>query len=170
MQSYEEISEKICQSRCDITRPMGLLTKAANPCFCTILTSTYFFFILELLALKTNGDQAVLDPEPSLLDSNFVEPSKLQLLFRPSGKYAASTHFTHIRVLFNFYILLISSSTNTTDTSNGGLSPFAHKLKRLQTSADRASLIKLMILWISWMLSHSTLSSLATNTFWTVWH
>jgi len=58
----------------------------------------------------------VLDPEPSLLDSNFVEPSKLQLLFCPSGKYAASTHFIHIRavqllhtpdLIFNQYHLYI---------------------------------------------------------------
>jgi hypothetical protein len=49
---------------------------------------------------------AVLDPGPSLLDSNLVEPANLQLLFRPSGKYAASTHFIHIRVQFNFSQLL----------------------------------------------------------------
>ena len=46
------------------------------------------------------------DPAPTLLDSNFVEPPNLQLLFRPSGKYAASTHFIHIRVPFNFSQLL----------------------------------------------------------------
>ncbi len=33
---------------------------------------------------------AVPDPEPRLLDANKAEPAKLQLLFRPSGKYAAS--------------------------------------------------------------------------------
>jgi hypothetical protein len=49
-----------------------------------------------------NGANAVPDPAPSLLDSNFVDPTNLQLLFRPSRKYAASTHFIHIRVPFNF--------------------------------------------------------------------
>jgi len=44
----------------------------------------------------------VLEPEPKLLDSNLVEPSKLQLLFRPSRKYTESTHFIHIQVPFNF--------------------------------------------------------------------
>jgi hypothetical protein len=53
-----------------------------------------------------NGANAVLDPECSLLDSNFVEPTNLQLLFRPSRKYVASTHFIHIRVPFNFSQLL----------------------------------------------------------------
>jgi hypothetical protein len=105
MQSYEEICEKVSKGRSDKTHPRGFLTKAATPCFCTILTSSYFF-ILELLALKMNEAHAVPDLELSLLDSNFIEPSKLQLLFRPSGKYAASTHFIHIRVPFNFSQLL----------------------------------------------------------------
>jgi hypothetical protein len=49
-----------------------------------------------------NHVEAVPDPAPALLDSNFVEPQNLQLLFRPSGQYAASTHLIHIRVPFNF--------------------------------------------------------------------
>jgi len=53
-----------------------------------------------------NGAMAVPDPEPKLLDTNAAEPAKLQLLFRPSGKYAASTHFIHVRVPFNFSKLL----------------------------------------------------------------
>jgi len=65
---------------------------------------------MELLVLKMNGAQAVLDPdpEPKLLDSNFIEMSKLQLLFRASGKYAASTHFIHISVPFNFSQLTLT--------------------------------------------------------------
>jgi hypothetical protein len=31
---------------------------------------------MDILALKIDGEQAVPDPEPKLLDSNFVEPSK----------------------------------------------------------------------------------------------
>jgi len=85
---------------------MSFLTKAATPCFLTFITSYYFFFILELLALKMNGAMAVPDPEPRLLDANAATPQKLQLLFRPSGKYAASTHFIHVRVPFNFSKLL----------------------------------------------------------------
>ena len=53
-----------------------------------------------------NGVMAVPDPEPRLLDANTATPQKLQLLFRPSGKYAASTHFIHVRVPFNFSKLL----------------------------------------------------------------
>jgi hypothetical protein len=49
-----------------------------------------------------NQVEAVPDPAPTLLDSNFVEPQNLQLLFRPSGQYAASTHLVHIRIPFNF--------------------------------------------------------------------
>ncbi len=63
---------------------------------------------MDILALKIDGAQAVPDLEPELLDSNFVEPSKLQLLFRPSGKYTASTHYIHIRVPFNFTKLMLT--------------------------------------------------------------
>jgi hypothetical protein len=61
---------------------------------------------MELLALKMNGAMAVPDLEPRLLDTNAAEPTKLQLLFRPSRKYASSTHFIHVRVPFNFSKLL----------------------------------------------------------------
>jgi hypothetical protein len=43
-----------------------------------------------------NQVEAVPDPAPTLLDSNFVEPQNLQLLFCPSGQYTASTHLIHI--------------------------------------------------------------------------
>jgi hypothetical protein len=106
MQSYGEIHVKISQGCRDKPCSGSFLAKAATPCFHTVLTSSYFFFILELLALKMNGAHTVQDPEQSLLDSNFVKPNKLQLLFCPSRKYAASTHFIHIRVPFNFSQLL----------------------------------------------------------------
>jgi len=102
MQTNEEIREKIRQSNRDKAHPRGFLSKAASPCFRTCLSTAFFFFFLDILALKIDKVNAVPDPEPKLLDSNFVEPSKLQLLFRPSGKYAASTHYIHIRVPFNF--------------------------------------------------------------------
>jgi hypothetical protein len=53
-----------------------------------------------------NGAMAVPDPELRLLDANMATPAKLQLLFCPSRKYAASTHFIHVRVPFNFSKLL----------------------------------------------------------------
>jgi uncharacterized coiled-coil protein SlyX len=53
-----------------------------------------------------NGAMAVLDPETRLLNANVATPAKLQLLFRPSRKYAASMHFIHVRVPFNFSKLL----------------------------------------------------------------
>ncbi len=89
MQSNAEIGEKIRKGRCNKAGPRSFFTKAATPCFCTFIASYYVFFILELLALKMNGVMAVSDPEPRLLDANTAEPAKLQLLFRPFGKYAA---------------------------------------------------------------------------------
>jgi len=110
MQTDEEIRQKIRESNGNKVAARSFLTKAATPCFHTCLSSSFIFFFLDILALKIVGAQAVLDPEPKLLDSNFVEPSKLQLLFRPSGKYAASTHFIHIRVPFNFSQLTLTPS------------------------------------------------------------
>jgi hypothetical protein len=106
MQIDAQICEKISQSHGNKTRSGGFFSKACQPCYCTFIASYYFFFILEILALTMNGPYAVPDLEPTLLDSNFVEPAKLQLLFRPSGKYAASTHFIHIHIPFNFSQLL----------------------------------------------------------------
>jgi hypothetical protein len=58
---------------------------------------------MEILALKMNRAYAVQDPELTLLDSNFTELNKIQLLFRPSGKYKASTHFIHVRIPFKLF-------------------------------------------------------------------
>ena len=102
MQTNEEVRTKIRESHCYKTGTRGFLSKATTPCFRTCISAAFFFFFLDILALKIDRADAVPDPEPKLLDSNFVEPSKLQLLFRPSGKYAASTHYIHIRVPFNF--------------------------------------------------------------------
>lgn len=106
MQSSQEIGAKICQGRRNKACTRGFLSKAATPLFRTFISSSFIFFIMELLVLKINEAQAVPDLEQSLLDSNFIEPAKLQLLFRPSRKYAPSTHFIHIRVPFNFSQLL----------------------------------------------------------------
>jgi len=108
MQIHEEIHAKIGKSHCYKARSWGFFTKAANLCFCTFVSTSFIFFFLEHLALKMNGAHAVTDPELTLLDSNFIEPDKLQLLFRPSGKYTASTHFIHVRVPFSFLQLLLT--------------------------------------------------------------
>jgi hypothetical protein len=106
MQKIVQISAQICQSHCNKTSARGFFSKAYTPCYCTFIASYYFYFIQELLVLKIDVTNAVLDPASSLLDSNFVQPANLQLLFRPSRKYVASTHFIHIRVPFNFSQLL----------------------------------------------------------------
>jgi hypothetical protein len=106
MQNDVQIRAQLCQSNHNKTGARGFFSKAYPPCYCTFVASYYFFFILELLVLKINPPNAVPDPAPTLLDSNFVEPTNLQLLFRSYGKYAASTHFIHIQVPFNFSQLL----------------------------------------------------------------
>jgi hypothetical protein len=108
MQTDEEIHEKIRKSNRDKTCSRSFFTQAATPCFRTCLSAAFIFFFMDILALKIDGAQAVPDSEPKLLDSNIIEPSKLQLLFRPSGKYVASTHYIHIRVPFNFSKLMLT--------------------------------------------------------------
>jgi hypothetical protein len=81
MQNNVQICAQICKSHSNKTGARGFFTKACSPCYRTFIASYYVFFILEILALKMNGASAVPDPELSLLDSNFVEPSNLQLLF-----------------------------------------------------------------------------------------
>jgi hypothetical protein len=98
--------KKICQSHSNKTCSGCFLSKAFQPCYGTFITSYYCIFILEILALKMNMANSVPNPELTLLDLNFVEPNKLQLLFRPSGKYVASTHFIHVHIPFNFSQLL----------------------------------------------------------------
>jgi hypothetical protein len=61
---------------------------------------------MEILALKMNEVRAMPDPELTLQDSKYFQPEKLHLHFRPSGKYAASTYYNHVRVPFNFTELL----------------------------------------------------------------
>jgi hypothetical protein len=106
MQNDAQIRAQLCQSNRNKTGTRGFFSTAYTPCYCTFIASYYFSFILELLVLKINLANAVPDPAPTLLDSNFVEPTNLQLLFWPSGKYEASTHFIHIWVPFNFSQLL----------------------------------------------------------------
>jgi len=141
MQTNEEICEKIREGHRNKAGPRSFFTKAATPCFRTCLSAAFIFFFLDILALKIDGAQAVPDPEPKLLDSNFVEPSKLQLLFRPSGKYAASTHYIHIRVPFNFTKLTLTPAEifeNITDTLKCGPNLSERKLRKWPKSAVHA--------------------------------
>ncbi len=89
MQVDAQICQKICQGRGNKTGTRRIFTKAFNLYYCTFITTYYFYFVLEILVLKMNQVEAVPDPAPTLLDSNFVEPQNLQLLFRPSEQYAA---------------------------------------------------------------------------------
>jgi hypothetical protein len=103
MQINAEICQKIGQSSHNKTCSGGFLTKAYTPCFCTIISTSFHFLLLDFLALKIEPVGAFPDPTPKLQDSKCINPAKCQMHFRPSGKYAASTHF---RIPFNFTHLL----------------------------------------------------------------
>jgi hypothetical protein len=81
MQNDAQICGQIRQSHRNQTGFRGFFSKVNTPCYRTFIASYYFFFILELLVLKIEVTNAVPDPAPTLLDSNFVEPANLQLLF-----------------------------------------------------------------------------------------
>ena len=83
-----------------------------------------------------NQVEAVPDPALTLLDSNFVEPQNLQLLFRPSGQYAASTHLVHVRIPFNFSQVLATPMTSSWSTENmwrNGRNPIGLNLSKSQS-------------------------------------
>jgi hypothetical protein len=61
--------------------PGAFSPEAFNLYYLTFITTYYFYFVLEILVLKMNQVEAVPDPALTLLDSNFVEPQNLQLLF-----------------------------------------------------------------------------------------
>jgi hypothetical protein len=81
MQINAQIRQKIRQSRGNKTGTRRIFSKAFNLYYRTFITTYYFYFVLEILVLKMNQVEAVPDPAPTLLDSNFVEPQNLQLLF-----------------------------------------------------------------------------------------
>ncbi len=74
MQVDAQIREKIRQGRSHKAGAGHLFPKAFNLYYCTFITTYYFYFVLEILVLKMNQVEAVPDPAPTLLDSNFVEP------------------------------------------------------------------------------------------------
>jgi hypothetical protein len=145
MQNYEEIHEKIPQSCCDKTCSGGFFSEACKPCYHNFISPYSVFFILEILALKMNRAQAVPDLEPSLLNSNSIEPNKLQIMFRPSRKYTASTHVIHVPSTLtshNFWLHQTRSFISTTTTSNSGQNHSEPKMNKLLKSADPSSLTK----------------------------
>jgi hypothetical protein len=81
MQNDAQIRAQLCQSNHNKTGARSFVSKAYTLCYRTFVASYYVFFIMDFLVLKIDVTNAVPDPAPSLLDSNFVEPANLQLLF-----------------------------------------------------------------------------------------
>ncbi len=74
------------------------------------ITSAFIFFIIDSVVLKMSHASAVPNPDPTRLDSKFIEPSKQQLHFHPSGQQATSMNYVHIWVPFNFSQMIDFSS------------------------------------------------------------
>jgi hypothetical protein len=58
MQIDAQIRAQICQSNRNKTGTRGFFSKAYTPCYSTFIASYYFFFFLEILALKINTVEA----------------------------------------------------------------------------------------------------------------
>jgi len=63
----------------------------------------FLFLTAFVLQMQYSGAET---KQPILIDSEFTQLEKLQLCFRPLGKYAATTFTSHIRVPFNYSNLL----------------------------------------------------------------
>jgi len=61
------------------------------------------FLAAFVLQMQHSGAET---KQPILIDTAFTQPDKLQLRFRPMGRYAASTFTSHIRIPFNYSSLI----------------------------------------------------------------
>jgi hypothetical protein len=61
------------------------------------------FLAAFVLQMQHSGAET---KQPILIDTAFTQPEKLQLRFRPMGRYAASTFTSHIRIPFNYSSLV----------------------------------------------------------------
>ncbi len=67
-------------------------------------TGPYIRFLAAfVLQMQHSGAET---KQPILIDTAFTQPQKLQLRFRPLGRYAASTFTSHIRIPFNYSSLM----------------------------------------------------------------
>jgi len=68
------------------------------------------FLAAFVLQMQHSGAET---KQPILIDTEFTQPDKLQLRFRPLGKYAATTFTSHIRVPFSYSGLMNLESKMT---------------------------------------------------------
>jgi hypothetical protein len=68
------------------------------------ITAVNLFFIVAFTIPMQFSEAET--KQPILIDSAFSQPTRLQLRFRPMGKYAASTFTSHIRIPFNYSSLI----------------------------------------------------------------
>jgi hypothetical protein len=81
------------------------ITKLHQGLFCQSIHPLLLHFNLHVLYLLPHGTSGPQN-KPSWIQHQNCKTTKLQLHFRFSRKYAASTHYIHIRMLFNFKKLL----------------------------------------------------------------
>jgi hypothetical protein len=92
------------QGRHHQTRTGQFFTKAREPIDFKIIAVNILF--LAAFFIQMQFSDAETTKPPILIDSEFTQPQKLQLRFRPMGKYAASTFTSHIRIPFNYSTLI----------------------------------------------------------------
>lgn len=70
---------------------------------CSATAINTLFILAFFVQMQYSGADT---KQPILIDSTFSQPPRLQLRFRPMGKYAASTYTSHIRIPFNYSSLM----------------------------------------------------------------
>jgi hypothetical protein len=61
--------------------------------------------------LKMSQGQQLLDPDPELINAKSLDFAKPKLFFKNIGRYAATSTYIHVRILFNFSQILDTKAT-----------------------------------------------------------
>ncbi len=69
------------------------------------------FLIILYGLLKMSHGQPLPDPDPELINAKSNDFAKPKLFFKNIGRYAATSMYVHVRILFNFSQILDTKNT-----------------------------------------------------------
>ena len=99
-----QVSSKKSQSGGNQAGTWSTFSTASSAIASRNVTWVNFLFLAAfVLQMQHSGAET---KQPILIDTAFTQPQKLQLRFRPLGRYAASTFTSHIRIPFNYSSLM----------------------------------------------------------------
>jgi hypothetical protein len=108
MQTNEEIRQKIREGHRYKTGTRGFFAKAAAPCFRTCLSTAFIFFFLDILALKINTAETIMDQKQTLQEFKQIKFTKFCLNESPdSQKYSFAKFCLHESQKKNTFLLYV---------------------------------------------------------------